>query len=41
MSFKETPRKYDAAQVDQEIAILTASRDFWKKKFKESEAKEK
>lgn len=30
--FKETLRKYDADQVDQEIKILTQSRDFWRNK---------
>jgi len=36
-TFKETPRKYDASEVDSEIAILTQSRDFWKKKAEELE----
>ncbi len=33
--FKETPRMYDADEVDSEIAILTQSKNFWKKKAEE------
>ena len=35
MKFKETPRQYEASQVDSEIVILKQSRDFWKKKCEE------
>lgn len=34
-SFKETPRMYNADEVDSEIAILTQSRNFWRKKAEE------
>ena len=34
--FKETPRMYVADEVDTEIAILTQSRDFWKKECEKS-----
>ena len=33
--FKEIPRRYNASEVDSEIAILTQSRDFWRKKAEE------
>lgn len=33
--FKETPKRYDALEVDSEIAMLTSSRDFWKKRYEE------
>jgi hypothetical protein len=33
--FTETKRMYDAAEVDSEIAILTKSKDFWRKKAEE------
>lgn len=34
MTFKEY-RLYEASQVDNELTILTQSRDFWKKKCEE------
>lgn len=33
--FKETPRMYQADEVDSEIAILIQSKNFWKKKAEE------
>ncbi len=34
-NLKETPRKYNADEVDSEMAILKQSRDFWRKRAKE------
>lgn len=33
--FNETPRMYQADEVDSEIAILTQSKNFWRKKAEE------